>query len=472
MMTMTIQRAIKPLLSGLLGSVIFMLSLSTTTQASSAPTITLIIDDIGYNLRNGLRAVNLPGAVNYAVLPHTPYSKRLAKAAHQQGKIVMLHAPMTNIHQREPGPGTLSPDMDQASFIKELNKSLAVIPFVQGINNHMGSQLTQDKTRMQWLMEEANKRKLFFIDSRTTAASVAETTARENGVPSMSRDVFLDHIRTPKAVNEAFELLLRTAKRKGHAIGIGHPHRVTLDMLEARLPELKKQGIRLVSVPSQLLAMGQAYDTQPNIMPAQITVPPTQITVPPTQMTVPASSPAPSLDSWLDDAPKLADNDKTTIINSVPPQIALSNPSDATTYKIDSYKTSDYKSTIYKAAIVRKKLIDHNDTNTQPPVSRSAVTALQRQRLVAREADSMESKATDNSATNNDVRASDSRAVQKSNLTDKNSSEPQQPDTEYQSYQDASLQQNQEPQWLKPILTQHWETPTYRSTPSLNSTPN
>ena len=385
MMTMTIQRAIKPLLSGLLGSVIFMLSLSTTALASSAPTITLIIDDIGYNLRNGLRAVNLPGAVNYAVLPHTPYSKRLAKAAHQQGKIVMLHAPMTNIHQREPGPGTLSPEMDQASFIKELNKSLAVIPFVQGINNHMGSQLTQDKTRMQWLMEEASKRQLFFIDSRTTAASVAESTARENGVPSMSRDVFLDHIRTPKAVNEAFELLLRTAKRKGHAIGIGHPHRVTLDMLEARLPELKKQGIRLVSVPSQLLAMGQAYDTQPNIMPAQITTP----------------SPAPPLDSWLDDAPKLADDDQTPLINNPPLQIALSSPSDSVTYKIDSYKTADYKSTaykstVYKAAIVRKKLIDHNDT--QPPVSRSSVTALQRQRLVARQADKMDSKTSERNA--------------------------------------------------------------------------
>jgi len=390
MMTMTIQRAIKPLLSGLLGSVIFMLSLSTTALASSAPTITLIIDDIGYNLRNGLRAVNLPGAVNYAVLPHTPYSKRLAKAAHQQGKIVMLHAPMTNIHQREPGPGTLSPEMDQASFIKELNKSLAVIPFVQGINNHMGSQLTQDKTRMQWLMEEASKRQLFFIDSRTTAASVAESTARENGVPSMSRDVFLDHIRTPKAVNEAFELLLRTAKRKGHAIGIGHPHRVTLDMLEARLPELKKQGIRLVSVPSQLLAMGQAYDTQPNIMPAQITTP----------------SPAPPLDSWLDDAPKLADDDQTPLINNPPLQIALSSPSDSVTYKIDSYKTADYKSTaykstVYKAAIVRKKLIDHNDT--QPPVSRSSVTALQRQRLVARQADKMDSKTSEHNASDRNI---------------------------------------------------------------------
>ncbi len=250
------------------------LSLSPQTLASSSPTITLIIDDIGYNLRNGLRAVNLPGAVSYAILPHTPYSQRLAKTAHQQGKTVMLHAPMTNVHQRSPGPGTLSPSMDRETFDQELKKALADIPFVQGVNNHMGSELTQDSIRMQWLMEEVSKRRLFFIDSRTTAKSVAAKTARSNGIPSMSRDVFLDHIRTPEAVSEAFDTLIRQAKRNGHAVGIGHPHSVTLDMLEARLPELRAQGIRLISVPDQLLAMGQVYqDIQPAFVAPQTTPP-------------------------------------------------------------------------------------------------------------------------------------------------------------------------------------------------------
>lgn len=257
-----------------LTGVLLSLLISLPVQASNSPTITLIIDDIGYNLRNGMRAVSLPGAISYAVLPHTPYSKRLAKTAHQMGKTVMLHAPMTNVHQRAPGPGTLSPAMDQSAFTTELSKALDAIPFVQGVNNHMGSELTQDKMRMQWLMEEVAKRRLFFIDSRTTAASVAAITARANGIPSMSRDVFLDHIRTPEAVNEAFDTLIRLARRNGHAVGIGHPHSVTLDMLEARLPELKAKGIRLISVPSQLVAMGQVYqDIQPAALPVDIAPP-------------------------------------------------------------------------------------------------------------------------------------------------------------------------------------------------------
>ncbi len=251
-----------------------LLGFSLPVQASSSPTITLVIDDIGYNLRNGLRAVNLPGAISYAVLPHTPYSQKLAKAAHQKGKTVMLHAPMTNVHQWEPGPGTLSPSMDREAFDQALKKALADIPFVQGVNNHMGSELTQDSVRMQWLMEEVSKRRLFFIDSRTTAKSVAAKTARANGVPSMSRDVFLDHIRTPSAVNEAFDTLVRQAQRNGHATGIGHPHNVTLNMLENRIPELQAQGIRLVSVPEQLVAMGQIYkDVQPASATPEITTP-------------------------------------------------------------------------------------------------------------------------------------------------------------------------------------------------------
>ncbi|OOV87234.1 divergent polysaccharide deacetylase family protein [Oceanospirillum linum] len=253
---------------------LFLLGFGRSAQASSSPTITLVIDDIGYNLRNGLRAVNLPGAISYAVLPHTPYSQRLAKAAHKKGKTVMLHAPMTNVHQWEPGPGTLSPSMDRKTFDQALKKALADIPFAQGVNNHMGSELTQDSVRMQWLMEEISKRRLFFIDSRTTAKSVAAKTAKANGIPNMSRDVFLDHIRTPSAVNEAFDTLVRQAQRNGHATGIGHPHKVTLDMLESRIPELQAQGIRLVSVPDQLLAMGQTYErAQPAFITPEVTTP-------------------------------------------------------------------------------------------------------------------------------------------------------------------------------------------------------
>lgn len=235
-------------------------------QAGKQPTITLIIDDLGYNKRNGERTINLPGAVTVAILPHTPYSKKLARLAYKKGKTVMLHVPMTNIHRRSPGPGTLSPEMDKEAFMTSLRKSLDAIPHVQGLNNHMGSELTQDSTRMKWVMEETAKRRLFFIDSRTTAKSVAEKEAKSAGIPVLSRDIFLDHIRTKEAVNAAFDKMIKKARRYGNMIAIGHPYNVTLEVLEKRLPELEKMGIRMISVTDQLIAKGQRYKTPETMM--------------------------------------------------------------------------------------------------------------------------------------------------------------------------------------------------------------
>lgn len=228
-----------------------------------SPVITLIIDDLGYNRVNGERAVNLPGQVTMAILPHTPHSKHLATLSYKKGKTVMLHTPMTNVLDKAPGPGTLTTEMEKAQFMQIFRKALDSVPFVEGVNNHMGSKLTQDSTRMQWVMEEVYKRQLFFVDSRTTAKSVAEKEARKVGIPAISRDIFLDHIRTEEAVNKAFDTMVRKAKHYGNMNAIAHPYNVTLNVLEKRLPELKEHGIRLISVPSQLLAEGQSYPNKP-----------------------------------------------------------------------------------------------------------------------------------------------------------------------------------------------------------------
>lgn len=265
-------------------------SIVTERAHQAMPTITLIIDDIGYNLRNGQRAIQLPGEVTFAILPHTPHSKRLAKEAHAQGKTVMLHAPMSNVLNHKPGPGALTPNMDKATFVSELKRSLAAIPFVQGLNNHMGSELTQDPEKMRWLMQVATEQQLFFVDSRTTAASVAADIARQKQVPHLSRDIFLDHIRTPEAVNASFDLLIKKAQQYGHIVGIGHPHSVTLDMLEKRLPQLEQLGIKLISVPNRLIAEGQHYPNasrQPEWqLAAQLPLQPAQGSRPMEQQTV------------------------------------------------------------------------------------------------------------------------------------------------------------------------------------------
>ena len=244
-----------------------------------SPVITLIIDDLGYSKANGERAVNLPGDVTMAILPHTPYSKHLADLSYKKGKTIMLHTPMTNVLDKAPGPGTLTTQMDKAQFMKIFRKALDSVPYVQGVNNHMGSKLTQDTTRMRWVMEEVFKRKLFFVDSRTTAKSVAEKEARKAGIPAISRDIFLDHIRTEDAVNKAFDTMVRKAKHYGNMNAIAHPYTVTMNVLEKRLPELEKHGIKLISVPNQLIAEGQSYsdDAPVQMMAEQTPVPAMEI---------------------------------------------------------------------------------------------------------------------------------------------------------------------------------------------------
>lgn len=219
------------------------------TSADSPPLIAIIIDDVGDNLRQGLRAVRLPGPVATALLPHTGYARRLARVAHRHGKEVMLHLPMEPDDGASAGPGAVTLAMGEEEFLHTLSDDLASLPHVVGINNHMGSRLTGDAERMRWLMQALRRRgDLFFVDSRTTVATLAERTAEEYGVPALRRHVFLDNEPTSSAIAEQFTRLLALARKRGNAVAIGHPHAATLDFLEQRLPRLEAEGVRLVPV--------------------------------------------------------------------------------------------------------------------------------------------------------------------------------------------------------------------------------
>jgi polysaccharide deacetylase 2 family uncharacterized protein YibQ len=211
--------------------------------------ITLIIDDIGDNLRLGLRAVRLPGDVTCAFLPHTPYARQLAIAAHKRDKEVMLHLPMEAEEGKAPGPGALTLDMTRSEFIRTVKSDLEAVPYASGVNNHMGSLMTQHPGDMRWLMQEIRRHgSLFFVDSRTTEFTVAQQVARETGVPNLRRDVFLDDDQRPAAIAAQFSRLVALARRHGSAVAIGHPHPATLRFLEKRLPRLSEQGIELIAV--------------------------------------------------------------------------------------------------------------------------------------------------------------------------------------------------------------------------------
>lgn len=231
---------------------LLLIPFSSFAAVDSPPKIAIIIDDLG-NLRGeGLRVVELPGPVVCSILPYTPFSVLLADAAHSAHKEIILHTPMQALFPHRLGAGGLWIDDDRASFVTTLTADLHAVPYIQGINNHMGSLLTQSPRDMDWVMQTIKPYNLFFIDSKTSGRSVAERVAKLDDVPTAGRDVFLDDVRTPEAVQAQFNLLLAMAKLHGSAIAIGHPYAVTLDFLQQELPQLAKQGVVLVPV-SQLL---------------------------------------------------------------------------------------------------------------------------------------------------------------------------------------------------------------------------
>lgn len=219
-----------------------------STGSSMPPTIAIIIDDMGHNLQEGERLAQMDQPLTLAFLPYRRYTVPLAKLAHKQQKEIMLHAPMANTRNFELGPGGLTSDMDERRIATTLRRALQSIPYVQGVNNHMGSLLTQKLQTMDWVMQELRQYPIYFVDSRTIASSVAGDVARAYQIPSLSRDVFLDHEQTEEFVDRQFKLLIKRARENGSAIGIGHPHKVTVDYLEKHLPELDAQGVAIATI--------------------------------------------------------------------------------------------------------------------------------------------------------------------------------------------------------------------------------
>ncbi|MGB5261110.1 MAG: divergent polysaccharide deacetylase family protein [Gammaproteobacteria bacterium] len=224
-------------------------------QGERLPAIALIIDDLGYTSAPGKHAISLPGPVAMSFLPGGKHTAELAQLAYANDKEVMLHLPMQALGQkaRHTHDGELMVDMPQPEFIDTLSRNIAAVPHVSGINNHRGSLLTQTSDNMAWLMQALQDHgELFFIDSRTTAQTVAADTAQTYGVPSASRNVFLDNEATPQAIRKQFRELLTRARTDGTALAIGHPHPATLAVLAEELPRLAEQGLQLVPV-SQLI---------------------------------------------------------------------------------------------------------------------------------------------------------------------------------------------------------------------------
>ena len=218
--------------------------------------IAIIIDDIGYSKTLAQAALDLPGQVTYALIPHTPVAEWFANQAHARNREIMLHAPMSHIHEDTLHASLLNNGLSESEFIVRLTDALDSLPHIRGLNNHMGSQLTQESEPMGWLMRVLNQRGLFFIDSRTTPKSIAWETAQQYQVPTLQRDIFLDHERDPEFIAAQFHRLLKRAKQKEYAIAIAHPYPETLHFLQHALPKLAEQNIELVPASKAISLFG------------------------------------------------------------------------------------------------------------------------------------------------------------------------------------------------------------------------
>ena len=224
----------------------------TAPHTAAAPSLlAVIIDDLGYDGAAADAVLALRFPLTVAVLPNHPLSTEIAEKAHQRGHQVILHLPMeseSGHHESGAKPEIveLRPGMKGSEVDAIVAKMLETVPYASGVNNHQGSRATANAPLMDALMHALAARHLFFIDSRTTAATVAYDAAERDGVHAAWRKVFLDDVATRPAVLKQLALAVRDARKQGWAIAIGHPHPATIATLAENLPRLETQGIRLV----------------------------------------------------------------------------------------------------------------------------------------------------------------------------------------------------------------------------------
>lgn len=230
---------------------IFSTLAAISDEAKPRGVISIIIDDIGYRLSDGEGMINLPAPLTFAVLPNAPKAKQLANLAHLNGKEVMLHMPMQSTLGEAAEEGLLNVDMEEKDVIEALQQAFDKVPYAIGMNNHQGSLLTRHPGHMEWVMKEMLKGGYFFVDSRTSQKSVAEKIAKEQGVPTIRRDVFLDHQVDTISIKAQFNRLIKLALKNGSAVGIAHPHAETLAVLREVLSSIGAQGVTLVPISDQ-----------------------------------------------------------------------------------------------------------------------------------------------------------------------------------------------------------------------------
>ena len=223
--------------------------LATPSPAAPPHTgrLAIILDDFGNDPAAAEAAFALDCPITLSVLPDHLHSLEIAEEARRRGYEVMLHLPMQSVSNNKAESRELRPGMSAAQVSALVDAFLREMPEAVGVNNHQGSQSTANAALMDALMPVLREHRLFYIDSRTTAATVAFDTARRSGVPAAFRNVpFLDDVVEAGAVRKQLRVALRDAREKADTVAIGHAHPATLQALRELARDAQAQGVKLV----------------------------------------------------------------------------------------------------------------------------------------------------------------------------------------------------------------------------------
>jgi len=232
-------------------------SKKTASPVDERPVVAIVIDDLGADATHTKQALALPPEVTTSFLPYPDRSLALSREAHSAGHEVLVHMPMEPVGGENPGPSALIIGLGSEEIKKRLAGALSRVSDYDGVNNHMGSRFTASKADLIPVMQELKSRGVFFLDSRTTEKTKAVEVAREVGVVSAARDIFLDDEQSAKAVEIQLLKVEEFAHKNGSVIAIGHPHAETLDVLASWVKTLSIRGVRLVPV-SEVVRLRQA----------------------------------------------------------------------------------------------------------------------------------------------------------------------------------------------------------------------
>ena len=224
--------------------------LAAAPRAKGTGQVAIIIDDMGSSMKElqSLLSIKLP--ITFSVIPSLAHAKRVAEAAHSAGAEVMVHMPMEpEGYPKQPLEKVgLLLNMEKPEIEQRVNSYFRSVPYAVGANNHMGSRYTQNAEKMEVVLNVLKGKGIYFVDSKTSPASVGYQTARALGLKCATRQVFLDNVQDEAAIGKQLAQAAAIARKSGSAIAICHPHPSTIRALQAMMPELAKSGISFVYV--------------------------------------------------------------------------------------------------------------------------------------------------------------------------------------------------------------------------------